>query len=114
MELEKRRKIGLPAREEAAHEKGQRPQQRQKDNDEDIGDRRREIVGQLTPDNEQCVGHLMHRGDGAKNLIQMASRDVDLFDDDVMVAHRDPYLVEDLRAAFGPDEEPVSIRDLDR
>ena len=47
MEDEERLQIGLAALEEAAEEEGERPGQRQEDDDEDIGERRREIAGQL-------------------------------------------------------------------
>ena len=74
------------------------------DDDEDIGNRRRKVISEFTPDNEHCVGHLWHRGNCAEHLIKMAARDVDLIDSDVMTAHRDPDFVQDLRTVLRPDE----------
>ena len=49
--------IGLAALEEIADEEGQHPRHHEKDDDEHIGERRREIAGQLAAEDGQDVAH---------------------------------------------------------
>ncbi len=53
----KRLQVGLASLEEIADEKGQYPREHEKNHDEHIGERRREIAGQLAAADDEYVTH---------------------------------------------------------
>src|SRR3954451_19175166 len=61
MEREEGLQVGLAAFEEIAHEKGQDPGEHEKDDDEHVGERRREIAGELAAEDGEGIAHAIRK-----------------------------------------------------